>query len=82
MYLSILSRGQGGYRSAKAQNSTKAPPTGNPNQLGPHMLRDRAPPYLYSYFQTRATRLSLFFLQEYKYKIYLSYKSNPHSTSC
>ena len=27
-----------------AQNSTKAPLTGNPNQLGPHMLRDRAPP--------------------------------------
>jgi hypothetical protein len=41
---SILSPGQGWYRSAKAQNSTKAPLTGNPNQLGPHMLRDRAPP--------------------------------------
>ena len=35
--LSILSPGQGWYRSAKAQNSTKAPLTGNPNQLGPHM---------------------------------------------
>jgi hypothetical protein len=33
---SILSPGQGWYRSAKAQNSTKAPLTGNPNQLGPH----------------------------------------------
>jgi hypothetical protein len=30
---SILSPGQGWYRSAKAQNSTKAPLTGNPNQL-------------------------------------------------
>jgi hypothetical protein len=40
----ILSQGQGWYRSAKAQNSTKAPLTGNPNQQGPHMLRDRAPP--------------------------------------
>ena len=29
-----LSPGQGWYRSAKAQNSTKAPLTGNPNQLG------------------------------------------------
>ena len=36
--VSILSPGQGWYRSAKAQNSTKAPLTGNPNQLGPHML--------------------------------------------
>jgi hypothetical protein len=44
VYLSILSPGQGWYRSAKAQNSTKAPLTGNPNQLGPHMLRGRAPP--------------------------------------
>ena len=40
LYLSILSPGQGWYRSAKAQNSTKAPLTGNPNQLGPHSMVD------------------------------------------
>ena len=44
LYLSILSPGQGWYRSANAQNSTKAPLTGNFTQVGPPILHDWAPP--------------------------------------
>jgi hypothetical protein len=53
---SILSPGQGWYRSAKAQNSTKAPLTGNPNQLGPHMLRDQYILHLFLYFRCKKVR--------------------------